>query len=275
MNTSRPMGDDIPVLTAATITSLPSGAAGAVIVSGSHGGIYPGYCAAKGQVRAVVFHDAGIGKDEAGIASLDYLQAGGVAAATVASTSCRIGDADDMLERGRISHANPLALNAGVVIGMACSQAAEQLKGAPWHRATPTPLEETRTEETVEGGRRRIVLLDSASLVGPGDAGQIIVTGSHGALVGGKPAMALRTDGFAAVYSDAGGGIENAGYTRLPALDERGIAAFTVSAASARIGDARSVYMDGIVSAVNRTAAALGCRVGEPAGHRLRQWALL
>jgi hypothetical protein len=43
---------------------------------------------------------------------------------------------------------------------------------------------------------------------------------------------------------------------------QRGIAAATVSAASARIGDARSTYEDGIVSRVNARAAALGLRDG-------------
>ena len=50
--------------------------------------------------------------------------------------------------------------------------------------------------------------------------------------------------------------------TRLPALDARGIAAATVAAASARIGDARSTYEDGILSRVNRGAAALGIAPG-------------
>ncbi len=53
-----------------------------------------------------------------------------------------------------------------------------------------------------------------------------------------------------------------AGISRLPALDARGIAAATVSAASARIGDARSTYEDGIISRVNARAAALGLREG-------------
>jgi hypothetical protein len=96
--------------------------------------------------------------------------------------------------------------------------------------------------------RRRIVLIDSASLIAPEDAGQIIVTGSHGALVGGNAQMALRVDGFAAVFSDAGVGADGAGITRLPALDTRGIVGLTVSAASARIGDAASLYEEGRIS---------------------------
>jgi len=66
----------------------------------------------------------------------------------------------------------------------------------------------------------------------------------------------------AALFNDAGIGIDEAGVTRLPALDARGIAAATVAAASARIGDARSTYEDGILSRVNRRAAALGIAPG-------------
>ena len=50
--------------------------------------------------------------------------------------------------------------------------------------------------------------------------------------------------------------------SRLPALDRRGIAAATVSAASARIGDARSTYAEGVLSRVNTRAAALGLAPG-------------
>ena len=49
-------------------------------------------------------------------------------------------------------------------------------------------------------------------------------------------------------------GIDEAGVSRLPALDARGIAAATVSAAGARIGDARSTYEDGVLSRVNTRA---------------------
>jgi len=60
------------------------------------------------------------------------------------------------------------------------------------------------------------------------------------------------------LFTDAGIGVDEAGVTRLPALEARGIAAGTVAAASARIGDARSTYEDGILSRVNRRASALG-----------------
>jgi hypothetical protein len=68
-----------------------------------------------------------------------------------------------------------------------------------------------------------------------------------------------------ALYNDAGIGKDEAGISRLPALDLRGIAAATVSAASARIGDARSTYDDGIITRINARAASLGLREGTTA----------
>jgi hypothetical protein len=254
-----------------TITKLPAEAGGAVIVSGSHGGVYPGYLAAEAKVRAVILNDAGVGKDAAGIGSLDYLGKLGIAAVTVSHLSCRIGDAGDMLARGRISHANDAAYRCGVTPGMPCAEAAEALTGAPHMQGEVPPHTEGRAE-AASAGARRILLLDSAAMVRAEDAGHIVVTGSHGGLVGGAAAMALRVDAFAAVFNDAGIGIDQAGITRLPALDERGIAAFTVSAHSARIGDARSSFEDGVISAVNETASRLGARAGRRAREILRRW---
>ena len=56
--------------------------------------------------------------------------------------------------------------------------------------------------------------------------------------------------------------MDEAGVSRLPALDVRGIAGATVAAASARIGEGRSTYADGVISRVNATAAARGGRAG-------------
>ncbi len=262
------------VILAPTTTSLPDNASGSVIVSGSHGGRYPGYSVAKAKVRAIILNDAGVGLDQAGIGSLPYLEALGIAAATVSHLSCRIGDAQDMMNRGRISHANAIARQCGVTAGQSCAEAAALLKKAEHVEVDPPKLGESRSALDQPGAKRRIVLLDSAALVTPEDSGSIVVTGSHGGLVGGVPAMALRTEGFAGVFNDAGKGIDDAGLTRLPALDERGIAAFTVAASSARIGEGSSTFHDGIVSAVNATAKARGAKIGDRASDILRQWAI-
>ena len=117
---------------------------------------------------------------------------------------------------------------------------------------------------SLPGARRRIVLIDSASLVKPEDAGQIVITGSHGGLIGGDARFALQVDAVVAAFNDAGVGPDACGRTRLPALDTRGVAAVTVAHTSARIGDARSTYHDGVVSAANVMALRLGARVGIP-----------
>lgn len=267
-------GDNLPpgVITANTATRLPPETVGGrVVICGSHGGRYPGYLAARAGVRAIILCDAGIGKDEAGVAGLAYLETLGIAAAAVSSWSCRIGDPLDMLRRGGVSRANALARAVGVFEEQGCREAAECLTAVPLQQAvSPSPIGESR--QVIEGDSRRIVLIDSAADVRAEDAGQIIVTGSHGGLVGGEPAKALQVDGFAGVFNDAGIGMERAGLARLPALDQRDIAAFTVAASSARIGEACSTYEDGVISAVNERAAENGAKEGMSARQVIESW---
>mgnify|MGYP005749569633 CR=1 FL=1 len=263
--TDRDIQSALPdgVVAADTITLLPPEAEGAVVVSGSHGGIYPGQLALAAGARAVILNDAGGGRDGAGYGSLALCEAAGVAAAVVAHDTCRIGETGDMLARGRISRANALAAAAGVSPGMTCLEAARLLTHAPLASGPRAkPGEEARRILDLPGPGRIVVLCDSASLVGPEDAGRIVVTGSHGGLIGNNPAKALKADAFAAVFNDAGVGADGWGITRLPVLDARGVAAFTVSTDSARIGDALSSFEDGIVSHVNERAAALGIAAG-------------
>jgi hypothetical protein len=237
-------------------------ARGAVLVTGSHGGVYAASLASIAGCRAAIFNDAGVGLDRAGIGGLDLLEAHEMAAAAIDHRSADIGNAAQMLEGGLISHANAPARSLGVTPGMPCGEAARLLRGAGVPPRTVEPIAETRRECTPEGARRRLVLIDSAALVVPEDAGQVVVTGSHGALFGGDPMNALRVDAALALFNDAGGG---KGTTRLSALEARGIAAATVAAASARIGDAQSTWADGVISACNETAAALGAKPGDRA----------
>jgi len=73
-----------PIVIADSITRVGPEAAGAVVVNASHGGVYAAYLAAKLHAVAAVFNDAGVGRDRAGIAGLDYLEDFGIAAATAA-----------------------------------------------------------------------------------------------------------------------------------------------------------------------------------------------
>ena len=264
------------IVVAPTVTRLPADARGAVLVTGSHGGLYPGALAVRAGVRAAVFHDAGIGREEAGIASLAMLGRLGIAAAAVSHLTCRVGDTADMMARGRISRANAVAAACGVAAGMPCAEAAALMRAAPLVAVAPEPLEEGRWVEHPDGAVRPLVLIDSAAMVDPAaDRDAVVVTGSHGGLVGGDPAMALRADTFGAAFNDAGVGIDDAGVQRLPALEARGIAAFTVAAASAHIGSARSTFEDGIISAVNARASKARASVGDRASEVLRRWCRL
>lgn len=243
-------------LLADSVTKL-DGAAGRVVVTGSHGGVFAASLAFRSACRAVVFHDAGVGLDAAGIGGLAWLDALGMAAAAVDYRSADIGDARAMLAGGTVSHANAAARAVGVAPGMDCAAAAALLEQAPPATGEAPQIREAR-EDTPTAGGRRLILVDSASLVLPGDAGQVVVTGSHGAIFGGNPANALKADAALALFNDAGGRATS----RLSALEARGVAAATVAASSARIGDAHSTYRDGIVSACNGRAAALGAHVG-------------
>jgi hypothetical protein len=244
------------VLIADSITRVGTEAGGAVVVNASHGGIYAAYVAAKLRVAAAVFNDAGVGRDQAGIAGLDYLAGLGIPAAAVGHDTARIGDGSDMMARGIITHANPPAIALGCRPGMACRDAAAALQQAGPSLREPPPALEAAFLLIAEAPA--VWALDSASLVGAEHVGAIVVTGSHGGLLGGRPDTALKADALAALFNDAGIGIDEAGVTRLPALDSRGIPAGTVAAASARIGDARSTYEDGILTRVTQRAAALG-----------------
>jgi hypothetical protein len=245
-----------------SITHLGEQDAGKVVVAASHGGVYCGYCAANGHVLAAIFSDAGVGLENAGIAALDYLDALGIPAATVDYRSARIGDGADLVQRGRISFCNARARELGCAPGQATMQCAVRMESAQPSEATAPAYEEARTLLLERPGREKVWGLDSNSLVTPDDTGSIIVTGSHGAILGGKPETALRIDALAAVYNDAGVGIDDAGISRLPALEARGIAAVTVDAQSARIGDARSTWESGKISHANSLAQAYGVRAG-------------
>ena len=248
-----------------SVTHLGPAHQGAVGYCGSHGGIYAAYYAAAKGIAGVVLNDAGIGRERAGVAGLVLLERLGVPAAAISHLSARIGDGKDGVARGVLSTVNAPAAALGLAPGMACRDALARLAGAGLKPSpAPTPLEESRFELAEAGrGRVKVIVMDSISLVKPEDDGHVIVAASHGGALGGRPEMAIKHPVFAAVCNDADRGIDNAGTTRLPALDQRGIAAACASAFSSRIGDGRSLWEDGFISTVNEAARRHGGMVGQ------------
>jgi hypothetical protein len=238
----------VAILVVPSVTKLPPEADGAVVVGGSHAALYAAHVIANAGARAAIHHDAGIGFEEAGVAGLALAQELGMA------------KAEDMMRRGVVSRANALAAACGVTPGQTCAEAAERLKAAPWPHRAPAARAEGRSVFEAKAGRRKIVCIDSATLITAEDRDQVVATGSHGAEASGQvvapvqPALVL--------YNDAGFGADRAGAAGLPILNNAGIAGATVAALSAKIGDGRSTLTKGVLSAVNEAAYRLGGRVG-------------
>src|SRR5512142_415428 len=200
--------ENVRVLDSAT--RLAAGDRGAVIACGSHGGVFPAWLAARAGVRAIVLNDAGVGLDRAGIAGLAWLDRVGIAACAVDAQSARIGDGADTLENGVVSAVNEAAARAGCEPGMGCREAVRRLsESAVSAPAAAIPdLAESRSAipSTVH---RAAWALYSMSLARASDAHAIVVTGSHGALLGGRSDDGmLAAPIHAAFFNDAGGGKE-------------------------------------------------------------------
>ena len=177
----------------------------------------------------------------------------------VAHTSSRIGDGRDTLACGVVSKVNGAAAACEATPGMSCREAARKLLSASWHRGTLPVVVDTRTLLLAADANAAPVRgLDSIGLVEQGDAGSVLVIGSHGALHGGDPRSALGVAARAAFFHDAGRGKQDAGVTRLPVLAARGMPAAAVDHRTARIGDARSMWATGVLSVVNEVGRTRG-----------------
>jgi hypothetical protein len=251
--------DGTAILVADSATSFDARHAGGVFVTGSHGGTTAAQFALAAGAKAVLFNDAAVGKGDAGISGLVLAQRHGVPAATVDYRSARIGRGTDTYGRGVISFTNDLAAGAGVRAGMSAERAAAVMaRAASIHDRTP-PLAPVERRPFIVASHPRIVCVDSASQIDDALVGAIVVTGSHGGAVDGR---GVRAAVLGAFFNDAGGGIDDAGVGRLPLLDAAGIAGATVDCWSARIGDGRDTYENGVVSCVNGAARARGWRIG-------------
>jgi hypothetical protein len=257
------INEDVRIMTVASCSFVGEQHRSHVVVSGSYGGRYNAFNAAKWGVRGVIMNDAGIGKDNAGIVGLDYLDQIALAAAVADARTCHIGDGDHILAHGIISHVNRTAAALGCSLGQTVRDCAELMRSATLATMAPPPITDgARYVVRDIEGEPRVICADSVGMLEPGDGGQIVITASHAALSGGRPDNAIPLDIEAVFFSDAGGGMDGAGIARLADLDTKGIAAGTTSADSAPIGDSRALYRDGVLSHVNEVARRAGGRVG-------------
>lgn len=118
-----------------------------------------------------------------------------------------------------------------------------------------------RKEAVATVGSRRVLLLDSITWLDDGDEGHIVVSGSHGGRSAGE--YAVQRPLALCCLNDAGVGKDRAGIVALDMLEARGTPAVAYGHTSARIGDARDAWENGVVTHVNAHARALGLAPGQ------------
>lgn len=94
-------------------------------MTGSHGGQVGTQPAVKYPVAAAFYNDAGVGKDNAGISRLKWLEENNIYGATVDANTARIGIGIDTYHSGIVSHVNTLAGSIGIRPGISAKDAAQ------------------------------------------------------------------------------------------------------------------------------------------------------
>lgn len=100
-----------------SVANVAAEHAGALIVTGSHGGVSAARFALAVRAWCYVFNDAGGGKDGAGVSGLALLAQHEQAAVTVSHASARIGEAADSWGSGVLSAVNAPAQTLGLRVG--------------------------------------------------------------------------------------------------------------------------------------------------------------
>ena len=119
--------DGVSITVTDSITFLNESNAGDIVVCGSHGGASAGHYAQKHRLKAVFFNDAGIGKNNAGIKSLESLTDAGILACTVDCMSAEIFNGQDTLDNGIITVCNQLATSRNIKEKMTVKEAIQYI----------------------------------------------------------------------------------------------------------------------------------------------------
>src|SRR2546430_738523 len=214
-------------------------------------------------VKAVVAHEAGVGKDNAGISGLQFCQGFSVPAAAVETMSAGLSLGGSMIG-GIVSHVNAAAAALGVRRGQTAAEAARAMLAGP--AGVPRKVEgavDPRVYEVARTDKGRVIATASTFSIKEPMPDAVICGASHTARVFAESLQKIGPRG--AMANDAGFAKFNSGIDGLPILDQMGMAGAAVAATSARIGDGLSTYNDGVISAINSLAASRGVKVGMPA----------
>lgn len=96
-----------------------------IIITGSHGGVNACEYMGNMKIKGMVSNDAGIGKNEAGIAGMKALDKYDIPAVAVATMSAKIGNGTSTYEQGKVSATNELAKKLGISEGISAREAAD------------------------------------------------------------------------------------------------------------------------------------------------------
>ena len=108
------------------------------------------------------------------------------------------------------------------------------------------------------GVKSQLFLLDSIAHICNEQSNAVVISGSHGGRSAAGFVIALSQKPSCVFFNDAGGGKEDSGKVALEMLQAQGIPCVCYSHMSARIGDSKDGFDNGIVSGVNELARTLG-----------------
>jgi uncharacterized protein YunC (DUF1805 family) len=106
----------------------------------------------------------------------------------------------------------------------------------------------------------RIIVTPSSTRLPPETPDSVVVSGSHAAIF--TVYLSARAGARAAIQHDAGIGLDEAGVSGLAWAESLGMAVAAVAANTARIGDGDDMMRRGVLSRVNKIAAACGVTAG-------------
>ncbi|WP_187625945.1 hypothetical protein [Pseudomonas congelans] len=234
-----------------------------VIIAASYAGVLCARMVMKAKPRAALGLDCAVGKDGAGINGLWYYEALGVPAAAVDVMTAEMGNGADMYENGVISRVNDCAQRLGIEPGMSAKEAAHAMLTGSHKPEEFDPARRLVVETDGETGRS-IVCTDSIAFALPEDRERnVLCTAGHTGRSVIEYFRSFRPWAF--ICSDGGIGKNESGISALTIVDAEGIPGASVDANTARMGDGRSTYFDGVISAANQLAQAKGVRVGQSA----------